>query len=201
MPPSSNRSPIKHGARETWNHHFPCTLLPFWFAVSPEARLHKRLHSITDWQPDWRSVWSVFPIELQYGNGGTDGDGMQMSSGTKEAADIRCIRNVYVRTSYGISQTNAKVCYGETSANYRCPRFTFDLVWPTLSIGKSRKWFCIQYGICGEVAFKNARATVFSKSGRRVGKSFQSGPRNVDFFLGSYLNPDLTPPKSSWGGI
>lgn len=59
-------------------------------------------------------------MELQDG----DGDSMQMSTGTKEAADIRCIRNVYVRTSFGISSTNAELCYGEMLTNYRCTRFT-----------------------------------------------------------------------------
>ena len=38
---------------------------------------------------------------------------------------------------------------------------------------------CTQHEICGEVAFKNTRAMVFSKS-EGAGKIFWSGPQNFD---------------------
>ena len=41
---------------------------------------------------------------------------------------------------------------------------------------------CTQYGICEEVAFKNARAMDFRKSGT-MGRSFPSGPENPGFFV------------------
>jgi hypothetical protein len=48
------------------------------------------------------------------------------------------LENVYtfvLRTVY--LKRMQKVCYGEILTNYRCTRFRFELVWPTLSIGKS----------------------------------------------------------------
>ena len=56
------------------------------------------------------------------------------------------------------------------------------------------KVICTHYGICGEVALKNARAMVFSKS-RGVGRSFQSGPKNPDFFMGQLSMPVSTSPN------
>ena len=38
---------------------------------------------------------------------------------------------------------------------------------------------CTQYGICEEMAFKNARRVVFSRSGG-AGRSFRSDPENPD---------------------
>ena len=85
-----------------------------------------------------RSVSSVFQMQLQDGNSDGDGDGMQMSTATKEAADIRCIRNVYtfvLRSVY--LKRMQKVCYGEVLTNYRCTRFTLDLVWPHYPLVKA----------------------------------------------------------------
>ena len=58
---------------------------------------------------------------------------------------------------------------------------------------------CTQYGICGEVAFKNARAMIFSKSGE-AGKVFRSGPKNLNFFVGQLPLPVSTSPKKLVGG-
>ena len=59
------------------------------------------------------------------------------------------------------------------------------------------KMKCTQYGICGEVALKNASIIVFSKSGRRPAV-FGRVQKN-----GGAAAPDkiFPPPKSSWGGI
>ena len=59
---------------------------------------------------------------------------------------------------------------------------------------------CTEYEVCEEVAFKNARAIVFSKSGR-AGRSFRSGPDNLDFFVGQLPLPvstSLISPPCSW---
>ena len=53
---------------------------------------------------------------------------------------------------------------------------------------------CTQYGICGEVAFKNARAMVFWKSGG-AGTSFQSGLENSGFFVGQLPLPIYASPE------
>ena len=45
---------------------------------------------------------------------------------------------------------------------------------------------CTQCVTCGQVAFKNTRAMVFPKPGG-TGRSFRSGPENLDFFLGAAL--------------
>ena len=58
------------------------------------------------------------------------------------------------------------------------------------------KMKCTQYGICGQVAFKNASTLVFSKSGGRAtifGRVQEKGRG---------LPPDkIFPPKSSWGAL
>ena len=43
---------------------------------------------------------------------------------------------------------------------------------------------CNQCEIYEQMAFKNAKAMVFSKSGG-AGRSFRLGPENLDFFLGA----------------
>ena len=48
---------------------------------------------------------------------------------------------------------------------------------------QSLKMKCTQHGICNLVAFKNARALVFSKSGG-AGINVIWNPENVNFFLG-----------------
>jgi hypothetical protein len=53
---------------------------------------------------------------------------------------------------------------------------------------------CIQYGICEEVVIKNARAMVFSKSSG-AGGNFQSGPENLDFFVGQLPLAASTSPE------
>ena len=52
---------------------------------------------------------------------------------------------------------------------------------------------CTQYGICGEVVFKNARTMVFLKVGG-TGKRFWVGPENHGFFVGQLHLPDILPP-------
>ena len=58
-----------------------------------------------------------------------------------------------------------------------------------INIGfETLKMKCTQYGICEQVAFKNASTLVFSKSGGRR--------KNV----GGCPLTEYSPPKSSWGG-
>jgi hypothetical protein len=47
---------------------------------------------------------------------------------------------------------------------------------------------CTQYGICGEVAFKNARAMVVLE----LGKKFRAGPKTSSFFVGQLPLPVYT---------
>ena len=58
----------------------------------------------------------------------------------------------------------------------------------------------LPYGICGEVAFKTARAMVFPKSGGWVGISFKLDPKNLDFFLEELPLPESTSPKKFVAG-
>ena len=53
---------------------------------------------------------------------------------------------------------------------------------------------CTQYGMCGEVAFKIARAMVFSKSDG-AGKSFRLGQEDPDFLVGQLPLPVSTSPE------
>ena len=55
---------------------------------------------------------------------------------------------------------------------------------------------CTQYGICGEVAFKNARAMVFLEAGE-AGRGFQMGPKNHGFFVGQLPLSEYSSPKGS----
>ena len=61
------------------------------------------------------------------------------------------------------------------------------------------KMKCTQCSICGKVAFKNARAMDFSKSGGG-GISFRLVPKNVDFLLGRLALPVSTSLKKILGG-
>jgi hypothetical protein len=57
---------------------------------------------------------------------------------------------------------------------------------------------CTQYGICGEVAFKNARAKVFLEIGR--GKSFRASLENHGFFVRQLPMPISTSLERLVGG-
>jgi hypothetical protein len=57
---------------------------------------------------------------------------------------------------------------------------------------------CTQYEICGEVAFKNARAMIFLKSSR-AGNNFWSGSKILKKNYARQPNPDLTPLKVHGG--
>jgi hypothetical protein len=59
---------------------------------------------------------------------------------------------------------------------------------------------CTQYGICGQVTFKNARVMVFlNLSGHAI--IFSWVHKNLDFLDERLPLPEYPPPpKSSWGG-
>ena len=63
------------------------------------------------------------------------------------------------------------------------------------------KMKCTQYGICGQVAFKNARASViFFQSQTGQAKVFSGMVQKFSISLwGGYLCPYLPPSKSSYG--
>jgi hypothetical protein len=60
------------------------------------------------------------------------------------------------------------------------------------------KMKCTQYGICGLVAFKNARAMVFSKAGGQAVVSGQIQKILIFFRLGGCPCLNIPPPKSLW---
>jgi hypothetical protein len=55
---------------------------------------------------------------------------------------------------------------------------------------------CTQYGICSQVAFKNARAMFFSKLGG-AGSNFRADSKKI---AGGLPPPRSDIPRSSWGG-
>ena len=58
---------------------------------------------------------------------------------------------------------------------------------------------CTQYGICGEVAFKNARAMIFLKVGRG-GQRFSGGSKKFRSLCGAVVpNKLFLPPKARKG--
>jgi hypothetical protein len=58
---------------------------------------------------------------------------------------------------------------------------------------------CTQYGICGEVAFKNARAMVFSKLGGRAA-IFGRIQKNLGFLARRLPLPEYSFPEKFVGG-
>ena len=59
------------------------------------------------------------------------------------------------------------------------------------------KMECTQYGICGEVAFKNARIQRFFLKNEQDGQKFRADPKNLGFFVGQLTLPASTSPKGS----